>query len=362
MAQVMNRVRQALLVALLFVAGPSLAQPSVAFAADGQDLLLSSLSDDLLDAVLQGHASVSLRLAAKPASRSMLLSVARDHGALRVTPRFALKAGATYRLTVEGLGTEIQALVTVPAKQTAVPQVVRISPGTAEIPANTLRVYLQFSESMARGQVRDRIRLETGDGALVVNPFLNTEAELWDRDQRRLTLLFDPGRIKQGVGPQTRVGTPLQQDQRYRLVVDGDMVSADGVPIGRDRAHRFSVGEAVHRAITPRTWRRHVPRIGSTDALIVQFDRLMDEWAVRRYVSLVNSRGEAVDGVASSNGEAWSIKPTQPWTGEAYHLRVRAELEDVSGNTPRSAFDAASGTIGMTSREPVLLELRMRPS
>ena len=38
------------------------------------------------------------------------------------------------------------------------------APSAAEIPANTLRFYLTFSQPMARGQVRDTIRLTRADG------------------------------------------------------------------------------------------------------------------------------------------------------------------------------------------------------
>ena len=119
----------------------------------------------------------------------------------------------------------------VPAEQAEAPTVTGYAPNLVTIPANTLRFYLTFSQPMARGQVRTAIRLVRSDGSVVDNAFLNLDVELWDHRQQRLTLILDPGRIKQGVGPNTRSGTPLKAGETFTLVVSGAMKSADGQPM-----------------------------------------------------------------------------------------------------------------------------------
>ena len=69
---------------------------------------------------------------------------------------------------------------------------------------------------MSRGEVYRRVRLvgEQGDVDL---PFLELGEELWDPEGRRLTLLFDPGRIKRGLKPREDAGQILQPGKRYAL-------------------------------------------------------------------------------------------------------------------------------------------------
>ncbi len=80
---------------------------------------------------------------------------------------------------------------------------------TGELPANLLRLYLNFDTPMARGQVAEFIHLVDAQGQEMPNAFLNLGIEFWSTDQRRLTILFDPGRLKQGVGPNAVIGPPL---------------------------------------------------------------------------------------------------------------------------------------------------------
>ena len=54
-------------------------------------------------------------------------------------------------------------------------------PNVSELPENTLRIYLTFSESMAYGQVRENIQLKDKNGNLLSNSFLNLGIELWDQ-------------------------------------------------------------------------------------------------------------------------------------------------------------------------------------
>ena len=45
-------------------------------------------------------------------------------------------------------------------------------------------------------------------------------AEARPRRRHRLTLLFHPGRVKRGVGPNEALGPPLRSGETFRLVVD----------------------------------------------------------------------------------------------------------------------------------------------
>jgi hypothetical protein len=49
---------------------------------------------------------------------------------------------------------------------------------------------------MSRGEAYRRVHLLDATGRPINLAFLEIEQELWDPEGRRLTLLFDPGRVK----------------------------------------------------------------------------------------------------------------------------------------------------------------------
>ena len=66
------------------------------------------------------------------------------------------------------------------------------------LPENLLKFYIHFSAPMSRGEAYKHIRLLAPTGKPVADPFLELDEELWSRDQRRFTLLFDPGASSMG--------------------------------------------------------------------------------------------------------------------------------------------------------------------
>ena len=285
----------------------------------------------------------------------MLVSVSLDGEALIVQPRFALKTGANYELTVA----DETLRIALPAPEATTPRLVSFAPSQAVIPANTLRLYLHFSEPMARGQLREMVSLVTADGTLVPSPFLLLETELWDSSQTRATLLLDPGRIKQGVGPNVSGGAPLQEGQSYRLTVSPQMRSAAGQPLDMPVSLAFRVGPPERRSIAPETWEILAPSAGSHAPLSLAFDRIMDSGAILRLITLQGPGGQPVRGQITSDGGGWSLTPDSPWQAGGYSLIVDPELEDVAGNTIGTPFDAATGTIGIQT-EPVILIVDLR--
>lgn len=199
---------------------------------------------------------------------------------------------------------------------------------------------------MSRGQARDLIRLVRADGSIVESPFLNLGIELWDRAQRRMTLIIDPGRVKQGVGPNLREGAPLESSNRYSLIVDGSMKSAVGEAIGSDQKVVLRIGAAERRLVDPEIWDLVALAERRLDPLQVRFERSMDDAGSRRLIRVFGPDGGAVRGNIVTDGRDWSMTPKSPWPPGAYRLVIGPELEDVAGNTMRSAFDAQAETIG----------------
>ena len=348
-------MRRASLAAFLAFPLPSLAEVAARLDEATGAIVATGLAPQDISTAMTDADAVLLRLENSLSARGMLVALSQDGEDLIVAPRFALKAGAGYELAIAG-----QTLrVALPAPDATPPRLVRFAPSQAVIPANTLRLYLHFSEPMARGQLREMVSLFTADGTPVASPFLSLEAELWDPSQTRATLLLDPGRIKQGVGPNVAGGAPLQEGQSYRLTVSPQMRSAAGSPLGSPVSVAFRIGPPERRAIAPDAWEILSPVAGNQAPLSIAFDRIMDSGAALRLITLQGPNGQPMQGQITSDGGGWSLVPDRPWQAGRYSIIVDPELEDVSGNTIGAPFDAAPGTIGAET-EPVILTIDIK--
>lgn len=342
MTWVTKLVRRALLAVLTISPLPLAAEAVAQFHAETGAVHVSGLEDADRETLLTKPERVTLRVAGATSPRGTPFLISEAAGSLIITPRFALRLGTDYELTLDRTALP----VVLPTPDAPAPELVGISPSQGVIPANTLRMYLQFSEPMARGHIRGAVKLLRADGSEVPSPFLKLGPELWDGLQKRVTLLFDPGRIKQGVGPNASVGAPLVAGERYRLVVSGAMQSAAGEALGSDAAVWFRVGPAVRTPIDPAVWQILTPRAGTQTPLTVAFDRIIDTGAVRRLVTLHDADGTEIRGHIETDGGGWSLTPEHPWVPGDFTLVINPELEDISGNTPSVPFDAETGTIG----------------
>ncbi|MBO9403327.1 hypothetical protein [Shimia sp. R9_3] len=334
-------VRQAMLAALLLSPFEGAAEVRTEFDAASGSVIVSGLDEKECKDLLENPSAVYLQYAEANSSRSMALTLGTAGDSLVLDPRFDLRPGSEY---IVGLG-DYEAKIALPGDEIKAPELVWHAPASAEIPANTLRFYLMFSEPMARGQIGANIWLERADGRRVDSPFLNLNAELWDRDQRRLTLLFDPGRIKQGVGPNQTDGAPLEFGESYRLVVAGTMQSARGAAIGGHQVLPFKVGPATRSAVRPDDWRINRPETGAKIPMLITFDRVMDRGASARLIKVLDGSGTVIPGTVTTDDLTWRFAPKAPWPATV-RLRIDPDLEDISGNSLRAPFDANPNTIG----------------
>ena len=347
--------RRAMLAALVLSPVAAFSQATARLDDSTGSIVITGLAPQEITSALKDPDTVRLRLDDSQSERGMLVTLSHVGQDLIVAPRFALKAGRSYDLDVSGE----TYVVSSSAPEATIPRLTGFAPSQAVIPANTLRLYLHFSDPMARGQLRTAAALVTADGAPIANPFLSLDAELWDPGQTRATLLLDPGRIKQGVGPNVAGGAPLQEGQSYRLTIAADMRSASGVPLGETLSVAFRVGPPERRAIDPGTWQILPPAEGSLAPLSLAFDRIMDSGAALRLITLHGPDVQHVQGQITSDGGGWSLIPDRPWQAGRYSIIVDPALEDVAGNTIGAPFDAAPGTIGTTT-EPVVLTLDLK--
>ena len=243
--------------------------------------------------------------------------------------------------------------------------VTAIYPTTDVVPMNLLRMYVEFSAPMSSGHAYDFVKLYAEADSLVEEPFFTAGGmvELWDPGHTRLTILFDPGRIKRDLRPHEEMGLPLRSGRRYRLVIDSTWRDAAGRPLVRDFTKQFRVGPQDRALIRTATWRITPPRAGTTDSLIVTFPEPLDRALLARLVTVHDAAGGSIDGavVVSEDETRWAFAPIRAWGPRAHELHVDTELEDLAGNNLKRLFDVAPGDSAATGVTASVVRVPFQP-
>ena len=192
---------------------------------------------------------------------------------------------------------------------------------------------------MSRGEVAARLHILDRTGKELKDVLLPGQ-ELWDPDNQRLTMTFDPGRIKRGLESNTKMGPPIGEGQRYTLVIDRGWPDARGVPLTADYRKEFRGGPPVRVPPDPKQWRVTPPRAGTSAPLVVEFGRSMNYPLLQRMLQVSGPSGRMAGDIAVDRNESlWRFTPRTPWPAGAYRLLVDADLEDVAGNRINQPFD-----------------------
>jgi hypothetical protein len=268
----------------------------------------------------------------------MLGSYAVETGELVFRPRYppppGVSAHVVFHLPAGGL---IEAIFDPPPRRiVASTRVAHVYPSAGSLPDNQLKFYIYFSAPMRRGEAWQHIHLLDQDGKPVDLPFLELDQELWDREYKRFTVLFDPGRIKRGLLPLAQAGPAIEEGKQYTLVIDREWLDARGAPLEAAFRKPFHVGPADRSPPDPAQWRLSAPKPGTSGALIVDFPKAMDYALLQRLLEVPGVTG----AIAVSRGETqWRFTPDKPWKPGEYQLVVDTTLEDLAGNRIGRAFD-----------------------
>jgi hypothetical protein len=259
-------------------------------------------------------------------------------GALVFRPKYPLAQGVTYRAVLHvGNGPAIEKAFTapVPAAHPAT-SVTHVYPSGDTVPENILKLYVEFSGPMSRGLAWPHIKLLEADGSQVDLPFLEVDQELWDPGFRRMTVLFDPGRIKRGLVPNRDAGSPIEAGKQYTLVIDRGWQDAEGNPLAGEVRRTFRVGPAERAGIDLKQW-----RIETGKTLSVTFPKPLDYALLSHAIRVVGPDGKFVEGAEQidRNETRWSFTPAASWKAGDYKLEIDMALEDVAGNRIGRAFD-----------------------
>jgi hypothetical protein len=259
------------------------------------------------------------------------------------TPRFpvALSDGLHYRAVFKGGAApqqwDLQGTRLITSASTRVTQVY---PTTDILPSNQLKLYLYFSAPMRRGGVWQHIRLLDDTGKKVELAFLEIDQELWDPDNRRLTVLFDPGRIKRGVKPQMDTGSAIVEGRRYTLVVDKELRDAKGSELAEAFHKEFRGGPALRAGVDLKAWKITPPAAGSRAPLQIDFPRPLDYGLLEHVIRVQGVAGEIAGSVSIDAQETrWRFTPSEPWRAGTLNLVIDMALEDLAGNRIGRPFD-----------------------
>lgn len=262
-------------------------------------------------------------------------------------PRFPFLAGRTYYIWYVGNETAQVIPVLIPQSQlVAPPTVTAIYPSADLWPANQLKFYIHFDQRMRAGYLTDYLQLFDDEGTEVIAPFLDMAQELWDPEQQRLTVWFDPGRIKSLLIPNREMGPPLRPRRTYRLVIRKGWPAAGGIPLAEDQIKVFRTGSKDSQKPDPATWDILCPAAGSKTPLRIHFPEAMDRALLQSGLAVFDDQGNLLEGEIRVGPEekSWSWHPDQTWQSGTYRLRISTDVEDLAGNNLVRLFDAPAET------------------
>jgi hypothetical protein len=259
---------------------------------------------------------------------------------LSFQPRFPLQEGLRYRAVLK-TDPPVESLFDIPRVERQAARVQAVFPSSNRLPENLLKFYVHFSAPMSRGEIYSHISLIDGTGSRVELPFLELEQELWDRTGSRLTVLFDPGRIKRGLVPHNDVGPALEAGRSYTFVIAATWRDAAGTPLARKFRKNFEVITADREPPDPSQWRIFPPPAAGRGALEVRFPEPMDHALIEHMLLPRTPGGEEVKGevLIEKDETVWRFVPGRAWAPGIYRLAVDTALEDLAGNRIGRPFD-----------------------
>jgi len=229
----------------------------------------------------------------------------------------------------------------IPPKNYTPTKLTKIYPSLAQLPENTLKIYLHFSAPMSDGNAYDYLHLIQTNGDTIEAPFLDLKPLLWNEDRTRLTLWFDPGRVKRELLRNQKMGAPLEAGKQYTLRISRNWKDANGYSLAEAYHKKIAVGTADRIAPSPKTWETSAPKANTKDPLVIHFREALDHALALKSLKVYTKKGQLVKGeITLSNQEKeWIFTPMNAWIANSYRIQIKAELEDLAGNNLNRLFD-----------------------
>lgn len=270
----------------------------------------------------------------------------------------------TTGIKIESLPKNLELVFDIPRLESPQSFIESIYPESAMVPENLLRMHINFSAPMMPGEAYDHVKLFNERGEQIDKAFLIIDQELWDKERKHFTILFDPGRIKRGLKANMDLGAPLIEGEKYYIVVDSTWRDANGNHLQNNFKKFLDVTTAQRKKITIEDLNVIAPSGDSRQALIIHFDRPMDHVLVSKYITVRNGLLETVAGDFQLKGDTTlRFIPKHNWKEGSYTVEISPLLEDVAGNNFNNAFDLdLTHDTRMNSTDPLTLEILIKAS
>lgn len=301
-----------------------------------------------------------LRVRLKGEDTSILGSCRVESNHIIFTPHWNFTPGSEYEVT---LGEDRFTTVTIPEARLNERPSVKIYPDCDTVPANLLKVYLEFSHPMQQENIYRFIKVVKND-IDTVSVFLELQPPLWTIDQTRLTLWLDPGRIKRDLGPNKLFGAPLEHGNHYTLIISSQWKNAEGASLQKQYLKKFFVNGSDRIIPDVSHWKVNEPRPRTMQDVVINFDEPLDYALAKESIDVLYNK-RALDGkiTVSSCGKQWIFTPAISWTAGTYQIIVTSKLEDLAGNNLIRPFDKDLSEEKATVREAKaehLLEFQLK--
>ena len=230
-------------------------------------------------------------------------------------------------------------------------QITEITPRADSLPANLLGVYLHFNGPMGFENPYSYINLYDEQKRLIKDAFVELPEGLWNENRTRLTLLFHPGRVKRGVGPNVKQGSIFEEGKSFTIQVSNQWTDANGNQLTYPFTKSIVAIGAVRAKMSVESW---IVNTTCNDScrILIKPDHLLDLEMAIRYLQLKDSNNQAIPiKITSRRDGSIELKSSSILPGKTYHMIIDPQLEDVCGNTFLNSFDYKSGTREMKGKE-----------
>ncbi|MEQ9263661.1 MAG: Ig-like domain-containing protein [Balneolaceae bacterium] len=285
---------------------------------------------------------------------------------LTFTPRYSFLENTEYYVRFELDSVLLEDRFIIKSDTTPATFVEDVYPTTDQIPRNVLKFYAQFSGSMIEGNMLDYVYVVDSDGLRMEHVFLEIPQELWDTENTRLTILFDPARIKRGMDALDEYGAPFQVGQSYTLIIDSEFKDAGNRALTESYEKIFTIVEDDRVKPESGSWEVITPLVNSEQELVLDFFEPMDYGLLNRVIQVIDENGNLVNGsiTLEEDQTQWVFSPEDAWSDEKYTIQIEGILEDLAGNNLITLFDVdLNSEAKEDDKEPVgtFVELSFRP-
>ncbi|SMG27034.1 hypothetical protein SAMN05661096_01566 [Marivirga sericea] len=240
----------------------------------------------------------------------------------------------------------------------SVPRLINVYPLSNEVPANFLKFYLEFSNSMGEVNPYEKISLYKGNQKLE-HAILRLDPPLWNEDRTVLTVWLEPGRIKTDLGPNRMIGSILKPADSIEILIE-PLRGMNALKM--DSTYRKRIVILPRDEIKPsiQNWKLETPVVSSTEQLMINTLEVMDYGSTVSGIKILYGGKDFSGSTDFVNDTTVSFKPDAKWKSGSYILRVNTKVEDLAGNNFNRLFEEdLHGNNTIPEDDAVELEFRI---